>query len=288
VITGYSGRDRRTPELLVELADKIPGLRVHDTGGSDMSFPFDHPASLGFRLGDDKSTSDADVVLILDCDVPWIPARNPQRKDAIFYHIDVDPLNQQIPVSFFPAHGRWKSDSYTALKQLLQHLDKNFVDIRKSAEYTARKESLAVQHKKRQDLVESLPRLDDYETLDAHNIGRLLRECLPNDTTFVVEAVTGSTLIADQLQPSRPGSWVNCGATGIGWSNGAALGVRMALSDENKSGIVCQVVGDGSFMCASPTSAIWVGYKHNIPILTVVLNNGGMSSLNGRRCIMRY
>lgn len=44
VITGYSGRDHRTPALLVELADKIPGLRVHDTGGSDMSFPFDHPA----------------------------------------------------------------------------------------------------------------------------------------------------------------------------------------------------------------------------------------------------
>lgn len=279
VIIGYSGRDRRTPELLVQLADKIPGLRVHDTGGSDMSFPFDHPASLGFRLGDDKEANDADVVLILDCDVPWIPARNPPHKDTIFYHIDVDPLNQQIPVSFFPAHGRWKSDSYTALKQLLQHLDKNFVNIRNSQEHTARKEALAVQHKKRLDLINSLPRLEDNATLDAHNIGRLLRECLPSDTTFVVEAVTGSTIIADQLQPSRPGSWVNCGATGIGWSNGAALGVRMALSDENKPGIVCQVVGDGSFMCASPTSAIWVGYKHSIPILTVVLNNGGMYSL---------
>jgi thiamine pyrophosphate-dependent acetolactate synthase large subunit-like protein len=253
-----------------------------------MSFPFDHPASLGFRLGDNKNANDADVVLVLDCDVPWIPARNPPRKDAIFYHIDIDPLNQQIPVSFFPAHGRWKSDAYTALGQLLRHLDRNFIHIRNNPEHTTRREALAVQHKKRLDRINGVPRLEDNETLDAHNIGRLLRECLPDDTTFVVEAVTGSTLIADQLQPSRAGSWFNCGATGIGWSNGAALGVRMALSDEKKPGIVCQVVGDGSFMCASPTSAIWVGYKHNIPILTVVLNNGGMHNLIDSWCIMKY
>ncbi|KAI5917198.1 thiamine diphosphate-binding protein [Camillea tinctor] len=50
IITGYSGRDSRTPELLVALANLIPGIRVHDTGGSDVCFPFPHIASEGFRL----------------------------------------------------------------------------------------------------------------------------------------------------------------------------------------------------------------------------------------------
>lgn len=39
VITGYSGRNHEAVGELVKLADKIRGLRVLDTGGSDMSFP---------------------------------------------------------------------------------------------------------------------------------------------------------------------------------------------------------------------------------------------------------
>ena len=44
---------------------------------------------------------------------------------------------------------------------------------------------------------------------------------------------------------------------------------------EGEIPLLCQVVGDGSFMCAAPSSALWVGSKYRIPILTIVLNNGG-------------
>ncbi|RYP61259.1 hypothetical protein DL770_009823 [Monosporascus sp. CRB-9-2] len=149
ITTGYSGRDRRTPEFFVALADLIPGIRVHDTGGSDMYIPFSHIASESFRLS-------------------------------------------------FKLHPR-----------------------------------------------------------DRHD---LLLDC--------------------DLQPSRPGSWINCGGTGNGWSNGAALGVKMTLADLEKGegrqqSLVCHIVGDGSFMCAAPSSALWVASKYEIPILTIVLNNGG-------------
>lgn len=43
VVVGYSGRNQKSPRELVRLADSIPGLRVLDTGGSDMCFPADHP-----------------------------------------------------------------------------------------------------------------------------------------------------------------------------------------------------------------------------------------------------
>jgi len=39
VVTGYSGRNHDAVAELVELADNIKGLRVLDTGGSDMCFP---------------------------------------------------------------------------------------------------------------------------------------------------------------------------------------------------------------------------------------------------------
>ncbi|KAK9792198.1 putative pyruvate decarboxylase [Seiridium cardinale] len=283
VITGYSGRDRRTPELLVALADTIPGLRVHDTGGSDMCFPSTHIASEGFRLGFDNCIKDADMIFLLDCDVPWIPSRNMPQKNAKIYHVDCDPLNQQIPVSFFPAHGRWKAESFTALKQILSYInsDSSLTHALRNPKFEARNEELIRTHTARLAKIASEPRLGHGEALDAHNIGRLLKTTLPSSTTFVVEAVTAAQILHDQLQPSRPGSWINCGGTGIGWSNGAALGVKMALTDlerengEKKPSLVCHVVGDGSFMCAAPSTALWVASKYRIPILTIVLNNGG-------------
>ncbi|XXH05704.1 hypothetical protein Hte_012139 [Hypoxylon texense] len=283
IITGYSGRDRRNPELLVALADLVPGIRVHDTGGSDMCFPFSHVASEGFRLSFDECTKDADMIFLLDCDVPWIPSRNPPPKDAKIYHVDSDPLNQHIPVSFFPANGRWKADSFTALTQLVDYIksDNSLTKSLQHPKYAARAEARANVHQARLASIASQPRLGDQERLDAHNIGSLLKTHLPDSTNYVIEAVTCAQILSDQLQPSRPGSWINCGGTGIGWSNGAALGVKMALADLEKGGegqkpsLVCQIVGDGSFMCAAPSSALWVASKYEIPILTIVLNNGG-------------
>jgi thiamine pyrophosphate-dependent acetolactate synthase large subunit-like protein len=284
IITGYSGRDRRTPELLVALADLIPGVRIHDTGGSDMCFPVSHPASEGFRLSMDDCTKDADVVLLIDCDIPWIPSKNPPPENAQIYHIDVDPLNEQLRVSFFPAHGRWRADSLTALGQLVDYIkdDKALIKTLNDPKYEARMQRQVQAHQARLAAIGSQPRLSDTETLNGQNIGSLLKSQLPDTSTFVVEAVTQSQIMHDQLQPSKPGSWINCGATGIGWSNGAALGVKLAMQDEEKekdvpASIVCQIVGDGSFMCAAPSSALWVASKYKIPILTVVLNNGGKS-----------
>jgi thiamine pyrophosphate-dependent acetolactate synthase large subunit-like protein len=286
IITGYSGRDQRTPEHLVALANLIPGIRVHDTGGSDMCFPASHSASAGFSFSMDECTRDADVILLLDCDIPWIPSKNPPPQTAKIYHVDIDPLNEQLRVSFFPAHGQWRADSFTAITQLVEYIrsDSSFLQVLHSPKYVQRGYSQAEAHKNRLAAINSQPRLSSDETLNGHNIGSLLKSELPESTTFVVEAVTNGQIMHDHLQPSRPGSWINRGATGIGWGNGAALGVKMALQEAEKnvqtnSALVCQIVGDGSFMCAAPSSALWVARKYKIPILTIVLNNGGESSV---------
>ncbi|PSN64776.1 thiamine pyrophosphate enzyme [Corynespora cassiicola Philippines] len=284
IITGYSGRDLRTPDLLVALADLVPGIRVHDTGGSDVCFSSSHPASEGFRLSFDECTRDADVILLLDCDVPWIPSRNPPPKNAEIYHIDIDPLKQQFQVSFFPAIGRWKADSFTALNQLVNHINKDAAlqEMLESDKYAVRAQSRTQMHSSRLAGIKAQVRTADTEPLNAHNIGFMLRQELPRSTKFVIEAVTNAQTLHDHLQPSTPGSWINCGGTGIGWSNGAALGVKLAVQDESKeksdSALVCQVVGDGSFMCAAPSSALWIASKYKIPILTIVLNNGGWNA----------
>lgn len=278
VITGYAGRNRECPEQLVKLANAIPGLRVFDSGGSDMCFPMNHRASQGFRLATHDCTRDADVILIVDCDVPWIPSLNPPPKDARIYHVDVDPLNYMMPVSFFPANGRWRADSYTALSQLNAHIAStpSLVKALFHPKFVQRWDELGRKHEARMSAISQLPDIAPQAPLTAHNIGALLKRHLPADAVYIVEAVTCAQSLSDQLQPAIPGTWINAGGTGIGWSNGAALGAKLGLdASGGPPRFVCQIVGDGSYMCASPASAAWVAAKYKIPILTVVLNNGG-------------
>ncbi|KFY80858.1 hypothetical protein V499_00313 [Pseudogymnoascus sp. VKM F-103] len=140
-----------------------------------------------------------------------------------------DPLNQQIPVSFPPTHGRWKVDSYTAVAQLVDYIksDASITTALKDPKYEARSVVRVAVQKARVEKIASQP------------------------------PVTSAQALYDQLQPDRLGSWINCGGTGIGWSNGAVLGVKMALADlegneTQKPSLVCQAV-----------------------VLTIVLNNGG-------------
>ena len=118
VITGYAGRNQKVPAALVELADTVKGLRAVDMGGSDMCFPGDHPGWLGLRFGNEEAVKSADVILVLDCDVPWIPTLCKPREDAKVFHVDVDPLKQMMPVFYVEAQARYRADAHTSVEQI--------------------------------------------------------------------------------------------------------------------------------------------------------------------------
>jgi hypothetical protein len=110
---------------------------------------------------------------------------------------------------------------------------------------------------------------------------QLIRKIVPKDTIFAIEAVTNTPFVADNIQATLPGSWINCGGGGLGWSGGASLGIKLASEQENGPGkgkFVCQIVGDGTFLFSVPGSVYWICRRYRIPILTVVLNNKGMHS----------
>ena len=78
IITSYLGRSTQAPTLLAELCDKVPASVV-EMVGSDMCLRSDHEAYLGVTVTTHPMVCKADVILILDCDVPWIPtAGKPQ------------------------------------------------------------------------------------------------------------------------------------------------------------------------------------------------------------------
>lgn len=279
VVTGYSGRNHAAVDALVELASTVKGLRVLDTGGSDMCFPADHPAWLGLRYGIDDSIKTADFILCLDVDVPWINTQCKPKTDAKIVHIDVDPLKQQMPVFYIDAIARYKADAETSISQLTEHIKKTKSDTISSQAFSDRWTALEQSHKSRLETIASQAKPAEDGTYATSYLMSEVRKAVPKDTLWAIEAVTQTGFVADQVQATIPGSWINCGGGGLGWSGGGALGIKLASDVQaggtNKGKFVCQVVGDGTFLFSVPGSVYWIAQRYKIPILTIVLNNKG-------------
>lgn len=283
VLTGYGGRNHEFPGALVKLADTVPNLRVVDCGGSDMCFPFDHPASLGLNYGGEKSIPDADVILVLDADVPWIPAHIKPNPDARVFHIDLDPLKQQMPVFYIESEATYRADTQTAIEQLTEALKTGETAKKLQAQNTTQvAEQRKQEHETRLAKIAKAaePRPDG--TFGTGYLCRTIKKLVPEDTLFAIEAVTNTLFVYDNIQPSVPGTWINCGGGGLGWSGGGALGMKLATDVEhggkNKGKFVVQIVGDGTFLFTVPGSVYWISKRYDIPVLTIVLNNKGWNA----------
>ncbi|RYP07790.1 hypothetical protein DL764_002295 [Monosporascus ibericus] len=279
LITGYAGRNQKIPGALVELANTVKGLRVLDTGGSDMCFPASHPAWLGLRFGIEPFIEKADVIVVIDCDVPWIPTHNNPRKDAKIFHIDVDPLKQMMPLFYVPAQHRYRADPLVAVEQITAEASGLTSKIG-AAVTDKRWEALQNSHKELLETIASKTKPAEDGTFGTGHLCRTLRALCPRDTIWAIEAVTNTVFVHDNLQPELPGSWINCGGGGLGWSGGGALGIKLATDAENggKGKFVVQIVGDGSFLFSVPGSVHWIAKKYGIPVLTIVLNNKGWNA----------
>nr|OQO16476.1 hypothetical protein B0A51_13962 [Rachicladosporium sp. CCFEE 5018]OQO24825.1 hypothetical protein B0A51_07638 [Rachicladosporium sp. CCFEE 5018] len=282
LITGYSGRNHAAVGALVALADAVKGLRVLDTGGSDMCFPANHPAWLGLRYGVEESIRTADVILCLDVDVPWIPTQCKPKASAKIIHIDVDPLKQQMPVFYIPALARYKADAETAIMQTTAYITSKLSAKIESKVFADRWTALQEKHIARVDLIKSQAKPAENGTFACSYLMSEVRKALPQDTIWAVEAVTNTAFVADQIQATLPGSWINCGGGGLGWSGGGALGIKLAsdvlAGGKGKGKFVCQVVGDGTYLFSVPGSVYWIAQRYGIPVLTIVLNNKGWNA----------
>ncbi|KAH9815718.1 putative TPP enzyme family protein [Teratosphaeria destructans] len=253
LITGYSGRNHKAVDALVELADTVPGLRVLDTGGSDMCFPADHPAWLGLRYGVEENIKTADFILLLDVDVPWIPTQCKPKAGAKIVHIDVDPLKQQMPVFYVNAVARYRADAETSITQIAGHLKATKHDILSSQRFAARQQALQQSYQRRLDTIAAQAQAAPDATFGCSYLISQVRHAVPRDTIFAVEAVTNTAFVADQIQATIPGG-------------------------KGKGKFVVQIVGDGTYLFSVPGSVYWIAERYGIAVLTIVLNNQGWNA----------
>ncbi|GAT24656.1 acetolactate synthase [Aspergillus luchuensis] len=300
VVTGYLGRNHSAVQELIKLADTIHGLRVFDSELREVCFPATHPASVTRGTGAAPAVQTADVILVLDADVPWIPRRIHPSSEAVIFHIDLDPRKERMNMFDIGAAATFHADTGLALTQLNAHItsSSSLTDLQIS--WTDRREALRTAH------AEGRARIDAratklLETPDApcsvDFLCSRIRELVPNDTIFVTDSVTNQVAMTEQLQLTRPGSHLTKGGSGLGWAGGASIGVKLAttrydisnrpdvrVKSDTNSPFICNITGDGSFIFSVPSAVYWASHRYGCPFLTVILNNGGWNAT--RQCLV--
>ncbi|KAJ5453096.1 Thiamine pyrophosphate enzyme C-terminal TPP-binding [Penicillium cf. griseofulvum] len=270
VITGYLGRNLKAPALLAELCDKLP-ITVVEMVGSDVSLRSDHEGYRGVTVTTHPEVLEADVILILDCDVPWIPTAGKPQSGTKVFHLDVDPLKQQMPLFSINATRKLRVGCGIALEQINAFLDKQNID---RATYTLEFEERSKNYKTWRESLQTLESPSENGVVSVPYLASRLRDCLPQDTIYVLEAVTNAGNLIHHLNLTKPGSLIASGAGGLGWGGGAALGVKLG----KPGSFICAIVGDGVYLFSQMESVYWIARRYDIPFLLIVLNNGGWNA----------
>ena len=260
IVTSALGRSPEAFAALSALTEEF-ALPVAQSEPSDLNLPTNHPMNLGFDMK--ALLPRADVVLVLDAPVPWIPKSVSPGRDAKVIHISADPLETQYPFRDFEADLLITGTTRGALPLLHETLrakvKRDDVEKRRKVVAAIREDLVAA---RRRALEASKARMP----ISTSHIAACLNALKSEDAIIVNEL--GVPL--SQLNMTKPGSYMGgLLAGGLGFGLGAALGAKLAAPARE----VISVVGDGSYMFGNPLPFHYVGRAENLPTLTIISNN---------------
>jgi acetolactate synthase-1/2/3 large subunit len=263
VVVSRSGRNPATLPALVRLCELLGMGVVEGIWRTYQSFPYDHPL-----YQNQISLADADAVVVLEADVPWMPGERAPRPEATVIAIDVDPTERRIPVLDLTADLRIPSDSLLAIEALEAEIQGRLTaaDRQRAADRAARwadaSRTRRTQAERAAQAVATRTPIDPAWL--SYQIGQALE-----DNCVVVNDTTGSSPVFEHIRLAGPRAAItNPGSSG-GFGPGGALGVKLAAPERD----VVVVTGDGFYTFGVPTPAIWAAVQQRAPFLTVVYQN---------------
>jgi acetolactate synthase-1/2/3 large subunit len=272
LITSYAGRNRATPALLDELA-RFAGIRVVEFSPLHVNLAHDSPCHGGFAPA--KALADADVGLLVDVDVPWIPSEMPENPATWWAQVDIDADKRNFPMWTFPANLRLQGDSYRTLADLLAVL-KGRANANFRNRAAARVALLAAESKARREQAAKLAAdRGKPGEINPHYLCATLAKALEPKAIVLNEAIRNGPVVAAQLPRTEPGTLVGLAGGGLGFSGGMALGLKLAEPGRT----VVQIAGDGTYYFSNPQSTLAVSRQYGLPIFTVVLDNSGWAAV---------
>jgi acetolactate synthase-1/2/3 large subunit len=271
-LTAYLGRKPQAVAVLEQLA-RTCGVRVAEFNSIDLNIPQDSPCFAGFDPV--PLLEQADLGLLLDSDVPYIP-QYAKRAGAIkWIQIDSDPLKSDFPMWGFPTDMRIQGDCATVLQQVLEAVEARADDAyrRRVADRIAGWSGAREQIAKRRAAAgvnKGVP-----GALNPAFVFATLNAKLSQDDTVINEAIRNAPVLQEHITRTKPQSYVGLAGGGLGFSGGMALGLKLAQPDRR----IVLVIGDGGFHFSSPDSVYAVAQQYQVPIFTVVLDNGGWQAV---------
>ena len=263
IITASMGQNRAAVPALESLAERF-ALPVISYRPRYVNISTDHPMHMGYEPG--AYLPDADAILVLDCDVPWIPSLHKLNPDAKVIHLGADPLYENYPVRGFQCDLGIRGSagmSIPMLEEAMASRQKSAqarIDSRRSKIAGIKGDQAAANQARIEKIASGTAAMDNAWV--AHCLNQLKQD----DDILVSE----SQLALGNLSLRDPGSFFGTSPSGgLGWGLGASLGAKLGQKDKR---VFC-VVGDGSYMFGNPTPAHFVSAAYELPTLTVIMNN---------------
>lgn len=263
-----TSRAGRTPDgfAAVEALADLAGLPV--TGrleGGPVNISSRHPMNVCGQAEAAAAVTAADVILLVESDVPWLPSAVTLRPDVQVFHVDPDPAKVSMPLWSYPVDVAVQADGPAALAAITAELSA----LAAADPEVARR--LADRAGRLRERGVPRPRPADSGPLTPLGVMSALSQVIDAEDIVIEEAVTNAPAVYEGLERTRPGTLTGPAAPGLGWALGGALGVKLARPGRR----VIAVTGDGAFLFGVPTSALMMAAEWGTPFLTVILNNKG-------------
>jgi acetolactate synthase-1/2/3 large subunit len=271
LLTSYAGRTPGASDAIHALC-QFAGMRVCE---ANMVSNISHegPCFAGFQPG--QHIANADFGLLVDVDVPWFPRETRVDDSMVWAQIDIDVMKSGSPMWSFPANLRLQGNSARILEQLLEVVRQKATPGYREAAAKRMQELAADKSKREQRVKELAAERGQKGAINSHYFcAELSKRLAPEDIIFS-EAARNGPAVTQQIARPLANTLVRVGGGGLGSSGGMALGAKLANPDR----LAIQIVGDGSFYFNVPSSVFAVSKKYNLPILTIVLDNGGWSAV---------
>lgn len=262
IITSSIGRNPLSVQPLVEVAE-AGAIGVVSFKPGYMNFPGDHPYHLGFSPA--PYFEEADVILVLDCDVPWFPKRFKPKESAVVIQAGIDPYYSNYPIRGFPSDLTLQGEPARVLSAIARELEGN--PEREEDELARREKRLQGIHEGVVRKLRGVPQDSAEEKpLSFRWISHNLAKFLGNDTIVVNEY---GNAMEERLDYGPGGYFGPTHAGYLGWSFGTALGLKLGQPEKT----VILTVGDGTYMFSVPSACHFVSRAQDLPLLVVVYNN---------------
>jgi acetolactate synthase-1/2/3 large subunit len=259
VITGMLGRDPKESEVLARLAEAY-ALAVVPFNTRYFALSSNHKMFQGSAPG--SLLREADLIVVFESDVPWIPSRESPAPGVKIVQIGEDPLFGRLPMRGFPSDLTMTATCLSVLEALETALDGRATPhvADRAARLTARSDGL------RKTWREEVERAGNANTITLPWLNHCLRDVIDSETIVISEY----SFRQEYCPLDTPGGFFGVSsAGGLGWGFPASLGAKLASPGK----MVLSVLGDGAYMFANPVACHYMAQMQNLPVLTVIYNN---------------